>query len=252
MNRFAGKNVIVTGGASGIGHATARRFAEEGARVTIFDIADDVAEKAAALPGDVTGRTVDVRDAAAVSQAIDAVAGDQGGLDVLVNNAGVAVMKGPADHTDEDWNKVLGTNVDGYFHCARAALPHLEKSGGSIVMTSSVSGIGGDWGMLAYNTSKGAVSNMVRGLALDMGAKGVRVNAVAPSFTATGLTQDMLDDKQLVAKFNERMPLGGPEQPEDIAAVIAFLASDDARMVTGVVLPVDAGLSASNGQPPQG
>ena len=117
-------------------------------------------------------------------------------------------------------------------------------------MTSSVSGIGGDWGMAAYNTSKGAVTNMVRAMALDHGADGVRVNAVCPTFTDTGMTKDM-QDQETIDKFLERIPMKRIGQPEDIAAVMAFLASDDAGFVTGVNLPVDGGLSASNGQPAQ-
>jgi meso-butanediol dehydrogenase/(S,S)-butanediol dehydrogenase/diacetyl reductase len=145
----------------------------------------------------------------------------------------------------------MAVNVTGYYHMAKAAMPELVKTRGSIVMTSSVSGLGGDWEMFAYNTSKGAVSNMVRAMAMDAAKDGVRVNAVNPSFTDTGLTKDMVSKPELVAKFNERMPLGAPEDPDGVAAAMAFLASDDARLITGVNLPVDAGLMASNGQPPQ-
>ncbi|RPF70980.1 SDR family NAD(P)-dependent oxidoreductase [Aurantiacibacter spongiae] len=252
MQRFKDKTVIVTGGSSGIGKATATRFAQEGARVVIFDIADDLDSMANAIEGDVSARKLDIRDSAAVKQAIDAVAGEHGGIHVLHNNAGVAVMKSPTDHTDDDWDKVMRTNVDGMFYCSRAAIPHLEESGGCIVNTSSVSGLGGDWGMLAYNTSKGAISNFTRALALDLGAKGVRVNAVAPSLTDTPLAEGITGDEKLMDRFRDRMALQPPEQPEDIAAVVAFLASDDARMVTGAVVPVDGGVTASNGQPPIG
>lgn len=251
MQRFTDKTVIVTGASSGIGHATATRFASEGARVVILDIAEGLDDIAAAIEGDVTARTLDVRDSKAVTEAIDAIAADHGAIHVLHNNAGVAVMKSPADHSDEDWDKVMRTNVDGTFHCSRAALPHLEKTQGCIVNTSSVSGLRGDWGMLAYNTSKGAISNFTRALALDLGEKGIRVNAVAPSVTDTPLAQGIVEDEEQMAKFAERMPLQPPEHPEDIAAVVAFLASEDARMVTGVILPVDGGISASNGQPAQ-
>jgi meso-butanediol dehydrogenase/(S,S)-butanediol dehydrogenase/diacetyl reductase len=152
--------------------------------------------------------------------------------------------------SEEDFERVMAVNVSGYFHMAKAAMPELVKVKGAIVMTSSVSGLGGDWNTFAYNTSKGAVSNMVRAMALDAGKDGVRVNAVNPSFTKTGMTEDMLKDAELVAKFKERMPLGAPEDPEGVAAVMAFLASEDARLITGVNLPVDAGVTASNGQPP--
>jgi meso-butanediol dehydrogenase/(S,S)-butanediol dehydrogenase/diacetyl reductase len=143
----------------------------------------------------------------------------------------------------------MDTNAGGVFNGSRAALPHLVRSKGCIVNTASVSGLGADWQMSAYNASKGAVVNLTRAMALDYGRQGVRVNAVCPSFTLTDMTKDMAKNKRLVAKFMERMPMGRIIMPEDVAAVIAFLASDDARMVTGVNLPVDGGVGASNGQP---
>lgn len=253
MARFADKTVLVTGATSGIGRAAARRFADEGANVVVVDLDRAALEEASAelpqdrlliQPGDTSNKDVAV---AAVAAAIDRF----GALDVLINNAGIA-SKGDIPQTSEaDFDRVLAVNVGGYFHMAKAAMPELVKTKGSIVMTSSVSGLGGDWEMFAYNTSKGAVTNMVRAMALDAGKHGVRVNAVNPSFTDSGMTQDMQAKPELVAKFAERMPLGPIAQPEDIAAVMAFLASDDARFVTGVNLPVDGGLSASNGQPPQ-
>lgn len=252
MNRFKEKTVLVTGAASGIGLATARRFLDEGANVLMLDIDEASLEKAAAgLPQDrvlvQVGDTADKKTAAA---AVKAAVDRFGGLHILINNAGIATEGDITQTSEEDFARVMAVNVTGYFHMAKAAMPELVKVGGSIVMTSSVSGLGGDWNTFAYNTSKGAVSNMVRAMALDAGKDGVRVNAVNPSFTKTGLTEDMLKDAELVAKFKERMPLGAPEDPEGIAAAMAFLASDDARLITGVNLPVDAGLRASNGQPP--
>jgi meso-butanediol dehydrogenase/(S,S)-butanediol dehydrogenase/diacetyl reductase len=252
MNRFKEKTVLVTGAASGIGLAAARRFLDEGARVVMLDIDEAKLKKAAAgLPQDrvlvQAGDTADKRTAvAAVKAAVDRF----GRLDILINNAGVASEGDIMQTSEEDFDRVLAVNVAGYFHMAKAAMPELVKVRGAIVMTSSVSGLGGDWNTFAYNTSKGAVSNMVRAMALDAGKDGVRVNAVNPSFTKTGMTEDMLKDAELVAKFKERMPLGAPEDPEGVAAVMAFLASEDARLVTGVNLPVDAGVTASNGQPP--
>ncbi|WP_122858775.1 SDR family NAD(P)-dependent oxidoreductase, partial [Pseudomonas viridiflava] len=137
------------------------------------------------------------------------------------------------------------------FYCTRSAMPALIASKGNIVNVSSVSGMGGDWGMSFYNAAKGAITNFTRALALDHGADGVRVNAVCPSLTRSELTDDMMGNDALMAKFKARIALGRPAEPEDIGDVIAFLASDDARFVTGVNLPVDGGLSASNGQPPQ-
>ena len=253
MNRFNEKTVLVTGAASGIGLAAARRFLDEGARVVMLDIEEaKLKEAAAGLPQDrVLVHVGDTADQATAAAAVKATVERFGGLDVLINNAGIATEGDITQTSEEDFARVMAVNVGGYFHVAKAAMPELVKTRGSIVMTSSVSGLGGDWNMFAYNTSKGAVSNMVRAMAMDAAKHGVRVNAVNPSFTETGLTEDMVNDAELVAKFRERMPLGAPEDADGIAAAMAFLASEDARLITGVNLPVDAGLMASNGQPPQ-
>jgi meso-butanediol dehydrogenase/(S,S)-butanediol dehydrogenase/diacetyl reductase len=252
--RFAGKVVIVTGAGSGIGAATARRFSQEGAMVAIADLSDEkLAATRADLPSDRTlVQPADVSLFDEVQSLVDATVERFGRLDVIVNNAGIAVQGKVTEASLEDWHRILATNVSGVFHGARAAMPHLIASKGCIVNTSSVSGLGGDWDMSFYNTSKGAVSNLTRALALDHGKDGVRVNAVAPSLTFTGMTEDIKSDPELLAKFAERIPLGRGAEPEEIASVIAFLASEDAGFVTGVVLPVDGGVSASNGQPPQG
>jgi len=253
MNRFDEKTVLVTGAASGIGLSAARRFLDEGARVVMLDIDDAKLKKAAAgLPQDrVLVQVGDTADKSTAEAAVKAAIDRFGGLHILVNNAGMATEGDITQTSEEDFARVMAVNVAGYFHMAKAAMPELVKTGGSIVMTSSVSGLGGDWNMFAYNTSKGAVSNMVRAMAMDAAKHGVRVNAVNPSFTKTGMTEDMVNDPELVAKFKERMPLGAPADPDGVAAAMAFLASDDARLITGVNLPVDAGLMASNGQPPQ-
>ncbi len=253
MHRFNEKTVLVTGAASGIGLAAARRFLDEGARVVMLDI-DEAAlkEAAAGLPQDrVLVQVGDTADRQTAAAAVKAAVERFGGLHILVNNAGMATEGDITQTSEEDFERVMAVNVAGYFHMAKAAMPELVKTKGSIVMTSSVSGLGGDWNLFAYNTSKGAVSNMVRAMAMDAGKDGVRVNAVNPSFTKTGMTEDMVSNPELVAKFRERMPLGAPEDPEGVAAAMAFLASEDARLITGVNLPVDAGLMASNGQPPQ-
>jgi|EndMetStandDraft_6_1072998.scaffolds.fasta_scaffold65645_2 meso-butanediol dehydrogenase/(S,S)-butanediol dehydrogenase/diacetyl reductase len=252
-DRFHGKVVIVTGAASGIGEATARRFVAEGAKVALVDRDEASLEKVAkSLPADqVMVQAADVSDSRAVDGLVAAIVGHFGRLDVIVNNAGVHEGGDPASITDEKWRKVMSTDVDGVFYGCRAALPHIEKTRGSIVNTASVSGTGGDWGMSPYNAAKGAVVNLTRALALDLGKKGIRVNAVCPSLTRTGMTEDMMNDKKLLAKFAERIPLGRVCEPEEVAAVIAFLASDDASFMTGANVAVDGGVSASNGQPPQ-
>lgn len=249
--RFASKTVIVTGASSGIGEAVARRFSAEGANVVLVSRSQDKLDAVAAdLPADRTlVRVADVSDEAQVQALVAAAVERFGGLDILVSNAGTAVSKDFAETTTEDWKKTLATDLDSVFYGAKAALPHLITSKGCIIHTASVSGLGGDWGMSAYNAAKGGVVNFTRALALDLGKHGIRVNAVAPSFTATDLTADMMEDPKTIEKFNQRMPLGAPETPDDIAGPVLFLASDDARKITGVILPVDGGVMASNGQP---
>jgi meso-butanediol dehydrogenase/(S,S)-butanediol dehydrogenase/diacetyl reductase len=250
ITRFINKTVIVTGAASGMGAAAAKRFSDEGANVVAVDLDREKVEEATrGLPADRTiWQVCDTSNKEDAVAAVRAATDRFGGLDVLINNAGIATRGDVTETTEEDWDRTMAVNVTGYFNMAKAAIPELKKTRGCIVQTSSVSGLGGDWGMVAYNTSKGAVTNMTRAMALDHGKDGIRVNAVNPTVTETGMSKGLLD-RATVAKTLERIPMKRLGQADDIAKVMVFLASDDAGFVTGVNLPVDGGLAASNGQP---
>ncbi|AGP53277.1 SDR family NAD(P)-dependent oxidoreductase [Streptomyces rapamycinicus] len=250
--RFGGKTVIVTGASSGIGVGIARRFALEGANVVLAARRKDRLDTLAAELG--TERTLavatDVTSRDAVQAMIGAAVDRFGGLDVLVSNAGLGLGKDFEKTTLDDWRLVMSTDVDSCFFGAQAALPHLKQSRGSIVQIASASGLGGDRMLTAYNAAKGAVVNFTRGLAFDLGRLGIRVNAVAPSLTLGAEHADHPDAGSLIERFDQRRALTGYSTPADIAGAVAFLSSDDARFITGTILPVDGGITAGSGQPP--
>ncbi len=246
----AGKAVLVTGGGSGIGRAIARAFLDNGARVAVAGRRTGPLEETIAGHGADTALAVgaDLADAADTRRLVEAVVEAFGGLDVVVSNAAGFAHGELTELSAEAWATMRGANVDGFLHLAQAALPRLVDSGGNLVAVSSVSGTAGDWGQAAYNATKHAINGFVRSLALDYGDRGVRLNAVAPAFTVTELTAEAAQDEQVVAAFSHRTALGRPGRPEDVAPAVLFLASDDAAYITGAVLAVDGGTSASTGQ----
>lgn len=248
---FTDAVVLVTGGGTGIGEAIAHGFLDAGATVVVTGRRLERLEQA--LTGYPAERTLalvaDIGEGQQVRDLVEEVVQRFGRLDVVVSNAAAYASGDLTELTDHAWESLRATNIDGFFHLAKAALPHLARSGGSLVAVSSVSGDRGDWGQSAYNASKAAITNFVRSLALDWGAHGVRLNVVAPAFTRTELTKGMGADEEALAPFLNRIALGRPAVPADIAPAVIFLASSAAAYVTGAVLVVDGGTSASTGKP---
>jgi meso-butanediol dehydrogenase/(S,S)-butanediol dehydrogenase/diacetyl reductase len=166
-----------------------------------------------------------------------------------VSNAALYESGELSELSDNVWRALYAVNVDGFYYLVSAAAPHLEASAGNVVAVSSVSGDRGDWGQAAYNSTEHAINGLIRSLALDYGGRGVRFNAVAPAFTITDMTAAVWDGDKDLSMYIDRIALGRPGMPKDVVAPVLFLASDDAGYITGSVLPVDGGTSASTGQP---
>jgi NAD(P)-dependent dehydrogenase (short-subunit alcohol dehydrogenase family) len=246
--RLDGRVAVITGAASGIGFASARALGLAGARIGVADIDAGGAERAvAALAKDgiaAEALVFDVADEAKVVAALADLGRRHGRLDILVNNAGLAARQ-PSEALDlAAWERVLRINLNGSFLCAReAGKLMLAQKRGSIVNIASIMGLvgGGLYPNLAYHTTKGALVNFTRALAVEWAGRGVRVNAVAPTFVRTPLTARLLSDPQMQAAIEAMTPLGRLAEADEIADAVLYLASDAAAMVTGHTLPVDGG-----------
>jgi NAD(P)-dependent dehydrogenase (short-subunit alcohol dehydrogenase family) len=245
--RADGLVAAVTGGARGIGLATGRLLVDMGARVVLMD-RDGAAEAAAELGASAWGCTLDVTYEAAVRAAFAEVAEREGRLDILVNNAGRAIRRPSLELDLADWEAVVAVNMTGAFLCARAAAALMIEGGrgGAIVNTASIMGLsgGGLYPNISYQTTKGAVVNMTRALAVEWAAHGIRVNAVAPTWTRTGFIGELEQNPALMARIRAVTPLGRLAEAEEVAYAIGFLASPAAAMITGIVLAVDGGFLA--------
>lgn len=247
--RLEGKVAIVTGAASGIGRASAERFAAEGARVVIADLDESGAREAAeAITGDggeATHVRVDVTRADDTDAMVSAAVERYGSLDVLFNNAGLATASVPVEETAESvWDAAMAVNVKGVFLCSRAAAPALRRGGGSIIVTSSIMGVRARPGYTAYAAAKAAAIQLARTLALEMASDGVRVNCLAPVATDTPMLGTFIGDRDVDegrSAFVSSIPLGRLALPADVAEAALFLASDESAFITGTVLPVDGG-----------
>jgi NAD(P)-dependent dehydrogenase (short-subunit alcohol dehydrogenase family) len=251
-----GRVAVVTGAASGLGIEFSEAMAEAGADVVCSDVnegaCEETAERVRGLGRDALAVRCDVSKEDDVKAMVERAVERFGGVDVLFNNAGIADAAPVHEYPTENWHQVIDVDLHGVYYCARECLKVMVGQGsGKIINVASIWGLAGASSVFpipAYNAAKGAVVNLTRSLAVEFAARGVRVNAVAPSLTSTDATADISAED--VAEFLRRIPMGRAAEPAEVADVIAFLAGPDARFITGVVLPIDGGLRASSGQPP--
>ncbi len=249
---FGGKIVLVTGGGNGIGAASARAFAAAGARVAVLDRDGDAAGRVAAeIGGTASGHALDVADGAAFARLATEIADQAGGIDVLVNSAGTITRQTIAAMPAADWDRIMAVNLRGPFNGTQAVIPHMKKrGGGAIVNIASVAGRRISFGGGAnYSASKAGLLGLTRHAAYELAPDKIRVNAVCPGPTATAFGGGQVPSEERKAERARKIPLGRMVEPADIADTVLFLASDMARMCTGVALDVDGGVLISNGIP---
>lgn len=247
--RFENKIALVTGAASGIGAATARLLAHEGAAVVLADISDEGGRSLAADIGpSAMAVKCDVASAGEVKALIQAAITRHGRIDILFNNAGIGSFGTSVEVQPADWERIIAVDLHSVYYACHFAIPHMPR-GSAIVNTASISGMGGDYRFAAYNAAKGAVINYTRALAIDHARDGIRVNALCPGLVDTPITAGVQQLPGLREDWESRIPLGRAAQPEEMANVVAFLASDAASYMTGSIIVADGGTTAHTGQP---
>jgi len=246
--RLEGRQSLITGAARGIGFATATMLAQAGSRVALVDLDEaalqDAKAKLVSAGHRVSAHAVNVVDEEAVTRTVESIVESAGAIDVLVNNAGIAA-RCPTEALDTaTWDRVIAVNLTGSFICTRiVGRTMLARGHGVVVNVASIMGLVGNslYANAAYHATKGGIVNLTRALAVEWAPRGIRVNAVAPCFVETPLTEKLLSDREMAAAILERTPLGRLAKPSEVAAAILFLASDAASMVTGQTLAVDGG-----------
>jgi 3-oxoacyl-[acyl-carrier protein] reductase len=243
MERLTGKIAIITGGASGIGKATAEKFIKEGAKVAIWDITDDKGQEAAKELGNGTKfYKVDTSSEESVEKATQQTVADFGKIDILINNAGITKDSTLAKMTSEQWQQVINVNLNGVYYCTKAVSPHMiAQQYGRIINASSVVGLYGNFGQTNYVATKAGVIGMTKVWARELGRKGITVNAVAPGFIATEMVKKM--PEKVIKMMEDKTPLSRLGKPEEIANAYAFLASDEASFISGTTLSVDGAVT---------
>lgn len=246
MSDFEDKVVLVTGAAGGIGRAAAIQFAQQGGKVVVADIDTAGAEETAAMAGNgAIAVQVDVSDENSVQAMVDQTVSAFGALHVLFSNAGIAGDRGKtADITTEQWDRVIAINLNGVFFCARAAIPHMLKAGGGVIVnTASVDGLVGQPTIPHYVASKHGVVGLTKNIAIEYALDNIRCVAVAPGYIRTKMTEEGFSDEEK-GLFTSLVPLGRPAEPEEVANLVLWLASDKASYVSGSCHQVDAGMLA--------
>lgn len=249
MGRVQGKVAIVTGAAGGMGKADAILLAQEGAKVVVTDIQEEkvnaVVEEIKQNGGEAIGFRHNVTSEEEWQHIVEETVKQWGKVDVLVNNAGISLAKSLVDTTVQDWDKVMSINLTGGFLGLKHIIPVMQKNGGgSIINISSIAGLTGSNGAGPYTASKGAVRMLTKAIAIDYGKDNIRCNSIHPGYIETPMTQGMFEDDQMMGWFRSMTPLPRLGKPENIAAGVLFLASDESSFITGAELAIDGGVSA--------
>lgn len=243
MNGLKGKTAIVTGAAGGIGFVIAKRLADEGVRVCLADVVDEVSSSARALPGDAIAFCGDLSDEAIVDELVTTTIAEFGRIDILVNNAGGGVIRPFLEHTPETLRQTIDRNLWTVLWCCRAVLPRmLDQGGGRIVNVGADSVRNGLPEHAAYNAAKGGMHGLTTGLAREFATRNITVNTVAPCMVATPMVEELMaKNDPWVKQFNDVIPMGRPGTMAEVASMVAYVASDEASFVTGQVISVNGG-----------